>query len=252
MKIVNVNHKGGVGKTTNTIHIGAELHNRRHKVLLIDADNQCDLTAGVGVKSASYTIKDFLDEAPKNIEFSNIAENFHILAGDPEFTSEKYNRHRLWQMLEKYKVADQYDIILIDVPPTGVNPSFVTPAELSLCAVDFVIIPIQADMYSVKNIFGFIEKVLAMKKHNANLHLLGTYFTNVQVNTAVFKEYYELFKTENSNYFFETFVRKDAEVVNASLAGMTIFEYNDKCRASEDFKVLVTEILKKIDLWQRK
>ncbi len=247
MKIVNINHKGGVGKTTNTIHIGAELHNRGYKVLLIDADNQCDLTSGVGINNTTYTIKEFLDNEGKNLRLSSIAENFHLLAGSPDLYADKYNRLDLQKALENSNLDKQYDFILIDAPPTGINPHFVTSAELSICAVDFVIIPIQADLYSIKNVFPFSKKMLDLKKYNSNLKLLGIYFSNAIDNTNVFATCFKKLKDENPKYVFETYIRKDVKVVEAAIEGMTIFEYNDKCRASEDFKKLVTEILEKIE-----
>ena len=108
MRIVNINHKGGVGKTTNTIHIGAELHNRGYKVLLIDADNQCDLTGGVGIKNSTYTIKDFLDNKGKNVRLSSIAKDFHLLAGSPELYADKYHRQELQKALENSHFDDLY------------------------------------------------------------------------------------------------------------------------------------------------
>jgi len=247
MRIVNINHKGGVGKTTNTIHIGAELHNRGYKVLLIDADNQCDLTGGVGIKNSSYTIKDFLDNKGKNVRLSSIAKDFHLLAGSPELYADKYHRQELQKSLENSHFDDLYDFILIDCPPTGINPHFVTSAELAICAVDYVIIPIQADLYSIKNVFPFSKKMLDLKKFNNRLKLLGIYFSNAIDNTNVFSNCFNKLKEENPNYVFATYIRKDVKVVEAALEGMTIFEYNDKCRAAEDFKSLVTEILTKIE-----
>lgn len=247
MKIVNINHKGGVGKTTNTIHIGAELHNRGYKVLLVDADNQCDLTSGIGIKNTTYTIKDFLDEEGKNVRLSNIAENFHLLAGSADLYTDKYNRQALQKAFGFSNLEKMYDFILIDAPPTGINPHFVTSAELAICAVDYVIVPIQADLYSIKNVFPFSKKMLDLKQYNSNLKLLGVYFSNAIDNTNVFSMCYSKLKNDNPNYVFTNYIRKDVKVVEAALEGMTIFEYNDKCRASDDFKKLVTEILEKIE-----
>lgn len=250
MVIVNVNHKGGVGKTTNTIHIGAELVNRGYKVLLIDADNQCDLTSGVGVKEPQFTILDFLNKE-KNIVIDYISETFHLLAGSPKFEAPLFNKMELVKSIEYYKLNDFYDFILIDVPPTGVNSNYVSPAELALCAADFIIVPLQADMFSTKNVTGFVQRILGLKQVNPKLKLLGMYFTNVLTTTNVFTDYYDLLKEEQPDYVFDTYIRRDMEVIKASMAGMTIFEYNDKCRASSDFKSLVTEILNRIGQWQK-
>ena len=89
--------------------------------------------------------------------------------------------------------------------------------------------------------------MLDLKKFNNRLKLLGIYFSNAIDNTNVFTDCFNKLKEENPNYVFTTYIRKDVKVVEAALEGMTIFEYNDKCRAAEDFKHLVTEILTKIE-----
>lgn len=243
--LVNVNHKGGVGKTTNTIHIGAELSNRGFKVLLIDADNQCDLTVGIGVQDFSYTIENLLKK-DSNYKVTTISNNFHVLAGSPQFYANGYERTALAKAINYFGVMNTYDFILVDVPPTGINPNSVSPAELVLCACDYVFVPLQADMYSIKNINSFLNQILAMEKYNPKMKFLGMYFTNVLTTTTIFTEYYNALKEEAQENIFTTFVRRDIEVVKASINGQTIFEYNDKCRASEDFKNLTTEILERI------
>ncbi|MFJ1367003.1 ParA family protein [Capnocytophaga canimorsus] len=248
--LVNVNHKGGVGKTTNTIHIGAELANRGYKVLLIDCDNQCDLTVGIGAQEFSYTIEDFLKLDPK-YRVSTISENLHVLSGSTKFYASNYNRMALDRAITHFGIGKYYDFALVDVPPTGVNPDFVSPAELALCACDYVFVPLQADMFSIKNINGFLEQILGVAKFNPKIHFLGMYFTNVLTTTAVFNEYYEALKEKARKDVFTTFVRRDAEVIKAAINGQTIFEYNENCRASRDFKKLVDEILERIQRTQK-
>lgn len=245
MVLVNVNHKGGVGKTTNTIHIGAELNNRGKKVLLIDADNQCDLTAGVGIEDTGYSIVDFLQKKD-NLNFGAIKENFHLLQGNPNFSSAKFNRMELKKSIEAFGIDAFYDYILIDVPPTGVNPDYTSPAELALCSTHWVIIPLNADMFSIKNVNNFVGKILELRKYNPDLKLLGLYFSNVLTTTNVFWDYYKILQEEQAQSMFKTYIRRDIEIVKASIEGKTIFEYNEKSRGAEDFRSFVSEIEAKI------
>ncbi|AVM51536.1 ParA family protein [Capnocytophaga sp. oral taxon 878] len=244
--LVNLNHKGGVGKTTNTIHIGAELMNRGYKVLLIDADNQCDLTVGIGVKESRYTIQNFLN-CEQGYRVATVSENFHVLAGHPNFHANRYNRLALGKAINHYNLAGFYDFILVDVPPTGINPEATSPAELALCACNYFFVPLQADMFSIKNINAFLGRVLEMRKYNPNMKFLGMYFSNVLTTTSVFKEYYQMLQEQAPDNLFTTYIRRDTEVVKAAILGQTIFEYNEKCRASDDFKSLVSEILSRIE-----
>lgn len=247
MKIlVNINHKGGVGKTTNTIHIGAELNNRGYKVLLIDADNQCDLTVGIGVREVgNFTIIDFL-QCKEPIEVTPIAENFYIVPGNHNFQSPQYDKEALKKAIDFYDLKNYFDYILIDIPPTGVNESYVSPAELALCAADYIIIPLQADMYSIKNVFPFMDSILRIKEYNPKLNFLGMYFSNVLVNTNTFIQSYKELREKNDKIVFKAFIRRDMEVIKASYVGKTIFEYNDSSRAADDFRSLVDEILSKV------
>lgn len=105
------------------------------------------MTSGIGVKNINYTIKDFLGSEGKNVRLSSIAEKFHILADSPELYTDKYNRQALQKALEKSNLDKQYDFILIDAPPIEINPHFVTSAELAICAVDYLITPMQSNLY---------------------------------------------------------------------------------------------------------
>ncbi len=252
MIISNLNHKGGVGKTTNTIHIASAMAEKGLKVLLIDCDNQCDLTFGVGVSEPPYTIVDFLSgshkDAHKNFELMGISENLHILAGSPEFQAGEFKRMDLAKALQNpaYKLTERYDYIFIDVPPAGINPQVVTSAELALCCADYFIVPIEPEMLSIKNLNGFLAKAVGLKQYNPNLKFGGFYFCKVLSNMTFFKDYYTMMNEEYSNSLFQTFIRRDVEVINAIANQMTIFEYNDKCRAAEDYRDLTKEILEKL------
>lgn len=252
MIISNLNHKGGVGKTTNTIHIASAMAEKGLNVLLIDCDNQCDLTFGVGVSEPTYTIVDFLrgstKKHQKKIELVGISENLHILAGSSDFQAEEYKRMDLAKALQNpmYNLMERYDYIFIDVPPAGINPQVVTSAELALCCADFFIVPIEPEMLSIKNLNGFLAKAVGLKQYNSKLKFGGFYFCKVLSNMTFFKDYYAMMKEEYPNSLFQTYIRRDVELINAVANQMTIFEYNDKCRAAEDYRNLTEEIIQKI------
>lgn len=251
MIISNLNHKGGVGKTTNTIHIASAMAEKGLKVLLVDCDNQCDLTFGVGVSEPQYTIIDFLAGNPKEhhekFELVGISENLHILAGNPSFQAGEYKRMDLAKALQNpaYSLRERYNFIFIDVPPAGITPQVVTSAELALCCADYFIVPIEPEMLSIKNLNSFLVKAVGLKQYNPNLKFGGFYFCKVLSNMTFFKDYYSMMSKEYSNSLFQTFIRRDVEVINAVANQMTIFEYNDKCRAAEDYRKLTEEILQK-------
>ena len=115
------NHKGGVGKTTSTINIGAALANKKKKVLLIDLDPQANLTQSLGIKESEITIYDNLkgEQLISPIEYKSnlyvLPSSLDLSAAEIELSSEPGREYILKEILVRLK--DKYDYILIDCPP---------------------------------------------------------------------------------------------------------------------------------------
>lgn len=248
MIITNLNQKGGVGKTTNTVHVASYYAILGKKVLLIDADNQCDLTSSFGLinNEIGYTILDFLNDESKELDLLSTQENLYVLPGDPNFEPSLYKREKLKSKIESY-FNDFFDFIFIDVPPTGINKYNVTSAELALYASNYFICTIKPDMFSVKNLDSFLGKVFDFRDtYNPKLDFLGVYFSDVNPQKVLFKQFKEMVEEQGNGILMNSFIRSDAEVEKASASGETIFQFNPNCRASKDFKKLGDEILIKI------
>jgi len=257
MVLTNLNQKGGVGKTTNTIHIGASLSMKGFKVLLIDGDPQCDLSTGTGVDldNAEYTVLELLNgsQTSRHEDFSIIvtSDNFHILPGNPDFDSNLFDRYALKKAINNpnQNLNELYDFIFIDVPPNGISASHIVPAELALCASDFFITTIRPDRYSVENLNRFLGKVFDLQEnYNHSLKFGGIYFSDVLVTKSIFKKYYRDVEETAGNMLYKTYIRQDAEVEKCADLGETIFQFQPNCRAALDYKELSDEFLKKIDL----
>lgn len=254
MILTNLNQKGGVGKTTNTIHIGASLAMKGHKVLLIDADPQSDLSKGTGVDmgNITYTVLDLLNgsytEKHSNFSIVQTAGNFNILPGHGDFDANLFKRYDLKKALSnpKQNLNAYYDFIFIDVPPNGIAKSHVVPAELALCASDVFITTIRPDRYSVENLNTFLGKVFSLKaNYNHELKYGGIYFSDVLVTKSIWKKYYQDVKETAADMLFKTFIRQDAQVEKCADQGETIFQFQPNCRAAWDYKKLSEELLEK-------
>lgn len=253
MKIISIlTQKGGVGKTTSAIHLGASIasKNRKTKVLLIDLDTQCNLSQGCKVEEDfPYTIKNFLEMSGDFRLKHQGANNLYILSGDKNLESLKLNRYALKERLKDLEKYLNFDYVIIDCPPRPLLEDKLTLGEVALCASDYVLSVLKTDEYSIKGVNDLVPSILRIKElYNTNLKYLGLFFNEVEINTRDFRIYYDLIKqSEASDFLIKSFIRKDVKIKDAVKEGKTIFQLSPKSRASEDFKKLSKEILKKIE-----
>lgn len=119
------NQKGGVAKTTNTVHLGASLASKGYKVLLIDFDPQCDLSHNLGIITGGfhYTVIDLM-ENKGSFEPEIRAPNLNVVGGSIDFVSNDYKIDTLKKVLEiqrgSFTIKDYFDFILIDCPPSKI------------------------------------------------------------------------------------------------------------------------------------
>lgn len=245
-----ITQKGGVGKTTTTIHVGAALAQKKGvNVLLIDFDSQKNLSLGYGItEKFPYTVKNFLDNTGEFRLKHQSSSNLYIMAGDDLLEEEEtYDRFILKRNLDNLLEQMPFDYVLIDCPPRPLMKR-VTLGEIALCASDFVMSPIEAEQYSFAGIDNLIPSFLNIKeKYNPKLNFLGFFFNKVLTNTINFRKYSGMIKEEDAaEYFFNTFIRQDMVVEKAKQAGKNVFQLKSDSRAAKDYKNLVKEIKSKI------
>ncbi len=242
-----ITQKGGVGKTTSTIHIGGALANLGYKVLLIDFDTQMNLSLGNNIEDSEYTIYQFLTSNAKPVYSVRGEDNrIKIIAGSDELKEKKLNKNSLEKAINRIK--NDFDFILIDCPPKPINDEL-TFGEIAVTASDYVLSPIKSDKYSIKGISSFIRSLNGLKYRSAvRAELLGFFFNEVEPKTVHFNNYYSLLKdSPASSLLMDNYIRKDVNIKNAMDEGKTIFEIKPFGRAARDFKDLTNEILTKIE-----
>ena len=238
------NAKGGVAKTTNTIHIGASLAKMGKSVLLVDLDPQCDTTKGCGVHEPTYTVKNLLDGTGQ-VKLLKRSDHFTILAGDPELSASSYKSNHLQKCLTDWK--SHFDYIIIDCPPTPLNKDEITLPELALMACDYFIIPLFASPYAVINSTKVLSKVVEIiKPKNDKLNFAGFLFSNILVTATVRnKRHIDNITSKAPGSVFKHWIRTDAEIDYAIEEGLTIFQHKPNCRAAQDFIEVTKELLER-------
>lgn len=242
-----INNKGGTGKTTTVLNLGAALAKKKKKVLLIDLDSQCNLTTAFGADSHNEGVGDLLigkasinDVILKNGKLSLIPASEKLLDYEFQLNNEPGREYMLREQLEK--VSGDFDFILIDCPP-----SLGTLSTNSLVAAHHFIVPMQAENFAfigLDRIMLISEKV--KKRMNPNLDLAGILFVKLDPRTK-FSQAVIQSLTDNQNFsgkLFNTYIRQDISLMESGAFKQTVFDYAPKSRGAEDYSELAKEILK--------
>lgn len=249
-KVISViNNKGGTGKTTTSINLGAALALKGKSVLIIDLDSQCNLSTSVGIHDAELHIgKVFINEAQiseciqkrENIDIIPSGED--LLDYEQRINTEPGREYILSETLEQVK--QKYDFVIIDCAP-----SLGTLSINSLVAADYYIVPMQAENFA----FIGLDKILQIagkvkKRMNTKLELGGILFVKLS-NRTKFSEAVMANLQNNAllkNKLFDTRIRQDIGLMEASAFGKSIIEYAKSGRGAHDYKKLADEVIEKL------
>ncbi len=239
------NHKGGVGKTTTTVNLGAGLANVGRKILLVDIDPQANLTQSFGITKPESTIYQAL-KGEKEIQPINIYENLDIIASsidlagaEMELNSEAGREFLLSEVLEP--VQDNYDYIFIDCPP-----SLGLLTLNSFTAAKEVIIPIQAHFLAIKGLTKILEVINKVKRRiNPSLEISGVIITLYDKRKILHRDVEETIKTYFQEKVYETKIRENIALAEAPTEGKDIFRYNPKSNGAQDYAKLTEEFIQR-------
>ncbi|NLC55060.1 MAG: ParA family protein [Erysipelothrix sp.] len=249
-KIIAVaNQKGGVGKTTTTVNLGAALAYLKKNVLIVDFDPQGNATQGVGaynsnIKKTSYDLL-FSDTQPSEIvkkltrpPLSIIPATIDLAGADLEMVEYKVGRETLLkQKLDMIK--DDYDYILIDCPPSLglLNTNAFT-------AADSVLIPVQCEYYALEGLTQLLSTIrLIQRLFNRKLIIEGVLLTMFDARTNLSLEVQQEVRKYFKESTYKTYIPRSVKLSEAPSRGQSIFEYDVKSVGATAYAALAKEII---------
>lgn len=247
-KIVFLNQKGGVGKTTSALNIGAGLAKLGKKVLLIDFDPQGSLSCSLGIETSQLdkTVYELLKQEvlfeevvmQKN-NISLLPASISLSAFDNDFSHLPEKEFILKRALNT--IPNSFDYILIDCPP-----SLGLLTINGLAAVDEVIIPVQTEFLALQGLSQLLDTLKVVNKRiNTNLKLggiIGTRFNRRKINKDVVVYLEDNFKDK----VFKTLIRENIALAEAPSFGNDIYTHSPKSQGAKDYYALCKEIIKQV------
>ena len=248
--IAIANQKGGVGKTTTAVNLGACLAALHFRTLLVDFDPQGNASSGVGCErdAVEHSIYDVLAgrvSAKQAIVGTTvpmldlIAAKTDLAAAEIELVGEDDREHVLRDALAE--VVDEYDYIVLDCPP---SLSLITLN--ALCAANTVLIPIQAEYYALEGLARLLETVEMLKKSlNPGLRIEGMLITMHDARNNLSRQVEDEVRSHFPAHTYQTVIQRNVRLSESPSHGTPIITYDIDSRGARNYMALAKEFVER-------
>ena len=243
------NQKGGVGKTTTTINLGAALAETGRRVLLVDFDPQGSMSVGMGVNPHTMDVSIYNLLFAKDIDAHDVVmatnvegldmlpANIDLSAAEPQLVSEVAREQTLRRVLAK--VWGDYDIILIDCAP-----SLGLLTVNALTAADKVLIPLECEFFALRGVALLTDTIDKVRDRlNPDLEVLGIVGTMYDGRTLHSREVLERVVEAFGDLVFHTVIRRTVKFPETTVAGEPITTYASNSGGAAAYRSLAREVL---------
>lgn len=238
-----LNHKGGVGKTTSAINIGAGLVELGKKVMLLDLDPQANLTVSLGIQRQAVTIYESLRGESELVPFSYkpdfdvVTSSLDLSGAEMELVNEPGREFLLRQLFEP--IQDEYDYIIIDCPP-----SLGLLTLNALTSSNLVYIPLQTEFLALQGVAKIKQVIDKVRfRLNKKLEIGGVIATMFDARKVLNRDVVSTIRKYFGDRVFETMIRNNVSLAEAPAQRMDIFSYSPKSNGAEDYLALCGEII---------